>query len=237
MQNVSILLRVVLLGSQGLKDISGNTESLKIISISPFWTEVNLIPRTDVHFINALSQTNWLLRPLHTTGQYKYWIANSRCQWRVAKYDNVVSCSSHLDEFVIPRCWDTRLLYVIESVHNRSKSVTQSSASWMTRESSAINLVIHPIRLDILPISAAVLLSRMTRYPSSPYILRPDAWFHIWKLCEAYIVEVSRCWYHTVNYNVNLCLEHIRLSYFHRSKKKCDNWSYNRPECIVDYSK
>ena len=55
MQNISILLRVVLLGSQGLKDIPGKTESLEVISISPLRAEIDLVPRTDVHFIDTLS--------------------------------------------------------------------------------------------------------------------------------------------------------------------------------------
>lgn len=79
----------------------------------------------------------------------------------MAKYDNVITSSSHLDIFIIPRLRDSRLLNVIKSIHNRTKGVSQSGASRMAREGSSIDLIVNPIRLNILTISTPILLGRM----------------------------------------------------------------------------
>lgn len=155
----------------------------------------------------------------------------------MAKYDNIVTSSSHLDILIVPRLRDSRLLNIVKSVHNRAKGISQSSTSRMTRESSSIDLIINPIRLNILTIFASILLRGMTTQPSSPYILRPNTRLHVWQLCKAHIIEVSSSWNHTFNNSMNLCFEHIRFGSFYGSQEKGDYWSNDSPESIIYNSK
>lgn len=152
--------------------------------------------------------------PLLSTSQRQHRFLYSRSQRRVAEYDDIITCSSHLDEFVIPRLWDTRLLNVVESVHNRAKSISQSGTSGMARESCPIDLVVNPIGLDILTIPASILLRGMTSYPSLPDILRPNTRLHVWKFCKTDIVEVGSSRNHSIYNSLNLCFEHVRLCSF-----------------------